>query len=149
MENLKEKFDILRNTLILSFSGSTIRRFIPLSSLCVEYGARVRTPDSRSEFYADMRLLSIFSSHSQKESECVCYSRCWISIWMSSDWPYLSPLERRFWVLFGLLSLPRHGAPLGPVTRTDSSPLDDFLKVNSTASPSLRLRKPSMCSLLC
>jgi len=62
---------------------------------------------------------------------------------------HLSPLERRFWALFGLLSLPRHGAPLGPVMRTDSRPLDDFLKVNSTASPSLRLRKPSMCSLLC
>ncbi|TNN86201.1 hypothetical protein EYF80_003618 [Liparis tanakae] len=61
---------------------------------------------------------------------------------------HLSPLERLFWALFGLLSLPRHAAPLGPVMRTDSRPLDDFLKVNSTASPSLRLRKPSMCTSL-
>lgn len=63
---------------------------------------------------------------------------------------YLSPLERRFWTFFplGLLSLPTQWMPPGPVTLWDSRPFDDFLKVNSTASPSLRLRKPSMWSLL-
>ena len=63
---------------------------------------------------------------------------------------YLFPLERRFWTFLplGLLSLPTQQMPPGPVTRCDSRPFDDFLKVNSTASPSFRLRKPSMCSLL-
>lgn len=64
-------------------------------------------------------------------------------------WTYFSALERLFRAFFGLRLLPRHGAPSGPVTLTASSPLDDFLKVKSRASPSLRLRKPSMCSLLC
>lgn len=64
--------------------------------------------------------------------------------------PYRSPFDLRFWRLFplGLLSLPMQKTPPGPVTRMDSKPLDDFLKVNSTASPSFRLRKPSMWSLL-
>lgn len=64
---------------------------------------------------------------------------------------YLSPFERRFWtfLLLGLLSLPTQWMPPGPVTCCDSRPLDDFLKVNSTSSPSFRLRKPSMCNLLC
>lgn len=63
---------------------------------------------------------------------------------------YLSPFERRFWTFLplGLLSLPTQWMPPGPVTRCDSRPFDDFLKVNSTASPSFRLRKPSMCNLL-
>uniref|UniRef100_A0A7N8X3G8 Sphingomyelin phosphodiesterase acid like 3B n=1 Tax=Mastacembelus armatus TaxID=205130 RepID=A0A7N8X3G8_9TELE len=63
---------------------------------------------------------------------------------------YLSPFERRFWTFLplGLRSLPTQWMPPGPVTRCDSRPLDDFLKANSTASPSFRLRKPSMCSLL-
>lgn len=63
---------------------------------------------------------------------------------------HLSPLERRFWTLLplGLLSLPTQCVPSGPVTLWDSRPLADFLKVNSTASPSFKLRKPSMCSLL-
>ena len=64
--------------------------------------------------------------------------------------PYRSPFDLRFWRLLplGLLSLPMQKTPPGPVTRMDSKPLDDFLKVNSTASPSFRLRKPSMWSLL-
>lgn len=62
---------------------------------------------------------------------------------------YLSALERLFREFLGLRLLPRQGAPSGPLTLTASSPLDDVLKVNSSASPSLRLRKPSMCSLLC
>lgn len=63
---------------------------------------------------------------------------------------YLSSFDRRFWTFLplGLLSLPTHWTPPGPVTRCDSRPFDDFLKVNSTASPSFRLRKPSMCNLL-
>lgn len=65
------------------------------------------------------------------------------------SWTYLSALERLFRELFGLRLLPRQGAPPGPLTLTASRPLEDFLKVNSRASPSLRLRKPSMCSLLC
>lgn len=68
-------------------------------------------------------------------------------------WPlmyHLFPFERRFWTFLplGLLSLPTQWTPSGPVTRCDSRPFDDFLKVNSTASPSFRLRKPSMCNLL-
>ncbi len=68
----------------------------------------------------------------------------------SSEMTHLSPLARRFWTLLplGLLSLPRQWTPPGPVTRRDSRPLEDFLNVNSTVSPSFRLRKPSMCSLL-
>lgn len=63
---------------------------------------------------------------------------------------YLSPFERRFWTFLplGLRSLPTQWMPPGPVTLCDSRPLDDFLNVNSTASPSFRLRKPSMCNLL-
>ena len=49
---------------------------------------------------------------------------------------------------FGLLSLPIQNTPPGLVSRIDSRPLPAFLKVNSTASPSFRLRKPSMYSLL-
>jgi len=63
---------------------------------------------------------------------------------------HLSPFDRRFWTFLplGLRSLPTQWMPPGPVTRCDSKPFDDFLKVNSTASPSFRLRKPSMCNLL-
>lgn len=63
---------------------------------------------------------------------------------------HLSPFDRLFWCFLplGLRSLPTQWMPPGPVTRWDSRPLDDFLKVNSTASPSFRLRKPSMCNLL-
>ena len=63
--------------------------------------------------------------------------------------PYLSPFDLRFCIFFplGRLSLPIQNTPPGPVTQIDSRPLEDF-KVNSTASPSFRLRKSSMCSLL-
>lgn len=63
-----------------------------------------------------------------------------------------SPFGLRFWsgiFPFGLLSLPAHGPPPGPVTRRDSRPFEDFLNVNSTCSPSFKLRKPSITSLLC
>lgn len=48
----------------------------------------------------------------------------------------------------GRRSLPEHGPPPGPVTLSDSRPLLDLLKVNSTCSPSRRLLKPSITSLL-
>lgn len=63
-----------------------------------------------------------------------------------------SPFGLRFWsgtFPLGLLSLPAQGPPPGPVTRRDSRPLEDFLYVNSTCSPSFKLRKPSITSLLC
>ena len=48
----------------------------------------------------------------------------------------------------GHLLLPIQDTPPGLVTWIDSRPLADFLKVNSMASPSFGLQKPSMCSLL-
>lgn len=64
---------------------------------------------------------------------------------------YLSPFGFLFCSVFplGLLSLPKQGLPPGPVTRIDSRPLEDFLNVNSTGSPSFRLLNPSMNNLLC
>lgn len=64
---------------------------------------------------------------------------------------YLSPFGFLFCSDFplGLLSLPTQGLPPGPVTRIDSRPLEDFLNVNSTGSPSLRLLNPSINNLLC
>lgn len=64
---------------------------------------------------------------------------------------YLSPFGLLFCSVFplGLLSLPKQGLPPGPVTRIDSRPLEDFLNVNSTGSPSFRLLNPSMNNLLC
>lgn len=64
---------------------------------------------------------------------------------------YLSPFGLLFCSAFplGLLSLPTQGLPPGPVTRIDSRPLEDFLNVNSTGSPSFRLLNPSMNNLLC
>lgn len=64
---------------------------------------------------------------------------------------YRSPFGFRFcWMFFplGFFSLPTQYTPPGPVTLTHSRPLEDFLNVNSTSSPSIRLRNPSMCSLL-
>lgn len=68
------------------------------------------------------------------------------------DHTHPCPFGLRFWsgtFPLGLLSLPAQGPPPGPVTRRDSRPLEDFLQVNSTCSPSFKLRKPSITSLLC
>lgn len=68
-----------------------------------------------------------------------------------TQFTYQSPFGFRFCCMFfplGFFSLPMQYTPPGPVTLTHSRPLEDFLNVNSTSSPSIRLRNPSMCSLL-
>lgn len=95
-------------------------------------------------------LLSVYKViHLLRHLMCVSPSRPLVYL-LNVFFVYLSPFERRFWTFLplGLLSLPTQWMPPGPVTLCDSRPFDDFLKVNSTASPSFRLRKPSMCSLL-
>lgn len=108
-----------------------------------KWGATPTAHVGQTEFLSNSQLLPLFLALEFAFNVSVV-------LWTASFAAYLSPFERRFWtfLLLGLLSLPTHWMPPGPVTFCDSRPLDDFLKVNSTSSPSFRLRKPSMCNLL-
>lgn len=60
----------------------------------------------------------------------------------------LRPFDICIFLHFVCLSFSIQNIPLDLVTQIDFRPLADFLQVNSTASVSFRLWKPSMCRLL-